>query len=70
MASASGIGLSSGTSRVTSCTFGGDQLEDLYITSAGTGLSNEQLAEQPLSGSLFVIKDCGFKGLLPAEYTG
>ena len=51
------------TSRITSCTFGGEHLNDLYITSASVGLSEEELIEQPLAGSLFIIKNCGFTGL-------
>ncbi|HEY2349170.1 MAG TPA: SMP-30/gluconolactonase/LRE family protein, partial [Puia sp.] len=43
--------------RVTSCCFGGVLFNDLYITSARNGLSQDQLREQPLAGSLFVIKD-------------
>jgi len=39
---------------VTSCAFGGDDLKTLYITTAKEGLSEDQLAEFPLSGSLFV----------------
>jgi sugar lactone lactonase YvrE len=54
--------------RVTSCTFGGDGLQDLYITSARTGLSEDQLEQQPLAGSLFVIKNIGFTGLPAAEF--
>ncbi|WP_295676845.1 SMP-30/gluconolactonase/LRE family protein [uncultured Mucilaginibacter sp.] len=54
--------------RITSCAFGGDDLEDLYITSARTGLTNDQLAEQPLAGSLFVIKNIGYKGLPGFEF--
>lgn len=50
-------------SRITSCTFGGTDLSDLYITSARTGLSDEELEEQPLAGSLFVIRNSGFKGV-------
>lgn len=50
-------------SQVTSCTFGGDKLNDLYITSARTGLSEIELKEQPLAGSLFVVKNCGYHGL-------
>ncbi|NOT76223.1 MAG: SMP-30/gluconolactonase/LRE family protein [Cyclobacteriaceae bacterium] len=49
--------------RVTSCTFGGDNFEDLYITTARKELTEEQLAKQPLAGSLFVIKKSGFKGV-------
>lgn len=49
--------------RITSCTFGGDDLKDLYITSASIGLTEQQRGEQPLAGSLFVVKDCGFQGM-------
>lgn len=49
--------------RITSCTFGGERLEDLYITSARVGLNEAQLAAQPLAGSLFVVKDVGVRGM-------
>ncbi|MEJ7694102.1 SMP-30/gluconolactonase/LRE family protein [Daejeonella sp.] len=49
-------------SRVTSCTFGGDQLQDLYITSARIGLTGIELKKQPFAGALFVIKNAGFQG--------
>ncbi len=55
-------------SRVTCCTFGGEHLQDLFITSARDGLSEAELAKQPLAGSLFVIRHCGFEGLLPFEF--
>lgn len=50
-------------SQVTSCTFGGETMEDLYITSARKGLGKEELEKQPLAGSLFVVRNCGHKGL-------
>jgi sugar lactone lactonase YvrE len=50
-------------SNVTSCTFGGKTMKDIYITSARKGLSNGELAKQPLAGSLFVIRESGFEGL-------
>lgn len=40
-------------SRVSSCVFGGPDLSDLYITTAATGLSEEQLGKQPHAGGLF-----------------
>ncbi|MGS0524302.1 SMP-30/gluconolactonase/LRE family protein [Zobellia nedashkovskayae] len=40
---------------VTSCAFGGADLNKLYITTAREGLTEAQLAEYPLSGSLFTI---------------
>jgi sugar lactone lactonase YvrE len=42
--------------RVTSCTFGGEQLDELYITTARNGLSEDALAETPHAGGLFKIK--------------
>jgi sugar lactone lactonase YvrE len=41
--------------QVTSLTFGGKHLNQLFITSAKTGLSDEQLRQYPLSGHLFSI---------------
>ena len=38
---------------VTSCVFAGEDLSDLIISTARTGLSQEQLKNNPLSGSLF-----------------
>jgi len=49
--------------RITSCTFGGEELQDLFITSASIGLTGKQHEEQPLAGSLFVVRDCGFQGM-------
>jgi sugar lactone lactonase YvrE len=40
-------------SRVTSCAFGGDGLDELYITSASIGLSEADRARQPLAGAIF-----------------
>lgn len=57
-------------SRVTSCTFGGDNLQDLYITSAKTGLSEIELRDQPHAGCLFVIKNLGFTGIVTSEFKG
>lgn len=54
--------------QVTCCTFGGDSLEDLYITTARVQLDEEALRDQPMAGSLFVIRDCGFRGMESAEF--
>jgi sugar lactone lactonase YvrE len=53
-------------SRVTSCTFGGDDFQDLFITTASTGLSQAQKLREPLAGDVFIYKT-GIKGL-PASY--
>jgi sugar lactone lactonase YvrE len=37
----------------TSCTFGGSDLHDLYITSSSFRVAPEQRAEQPLAGGIF-----------------
>ncbi|GEO10258.1 SMP-30/gluconolactonase/LRE family protein [Segetibacter aerophilus] len=55
-------------SQVTSCTFGGENYEDLYITSASIRLTQEQLQKEPLAGSVFVIRDCGFAGMPTFEF--
>ncbi|MDB5279615.1 MAG: SMP-30/gluconolactonase/LRE family protein [Ferruginibacter sp.] len=49
--------------RITSCTFGGEDLQDLYVTSASIGLTEKEHKEQPLAGSLFVIKNSGYQGM-------
>lgn len=57
-------------SRVTSCTFGGESLEDLYMTTAMQGLSPEESVLQPLAGALFVIRKCGHRGIPAVEFAG
>lgn len=42
--------------RPTSCTFGGPDLDQLFITSAWTGLHEIDRREQPLAGDLFHIQ--------------
>lgn len=54
--------------KITSCTFGGPTLNDLYITSASVGLSEQALKEQPLAGALFVLPNCGYTGLPAFEF--
>lgn len=53
---------------VTSCAFGGDALDELYITTARIGLSETALAAEPLAGSLFRIR-VPFRGV-PAPRFG
>lgn len=55
-------------SRVSSCTFGGENLCDLYITTANIGLTPHEIEKQPLSGRLFVIKNSGFQGLPTSKF--
>ncbi len=44
------------TLNVTSCTFGGENMQTLYITTAQEGLTEQQLIESPLSGGVFQFK--------------
>ncbi|MDR6942606.1 SMP-30/gluconolactonase/LRE family protein [Mucilaginibacter pocheonensis] len=41
---------------VTSCAFGGDNMQTLFITTAKQGLSKSQLNQYPLSGALFTVE--------------
>ena len=41
---------------VSACTFGGADLDELYVTTARKGMSADQLARHPLSGGLFRVK--------------
>jgi len=54
---------------VTSCCFGGKNLDELYITTARTGLNQEELSRQPLSGGLFKVRT-GFRGLPTNVFDG
>ncbi|HUL06369.1 MAG TPA: SMP-30/gluconolactonase/LRE family protein [Candidatus Acidoferrum sp.] len=55
--------------RPTAPAFGGEDLATLYITSANGGLSEAQLKEAPLSGSLFAC-DPGVRGLPEPSFAG
>jgi sugar lactone lactonase YvrE/DNA-binding IclR family transcriptional regulator len=55
--------------RPTSCTFGGDNLQTLFVTTARIRLSAAQLADAPLSGSVFAI-DTGIVGLPDTPFAG
>lgn len=54
-------------SQVTSCAFGGEDLGDLYITSARGGLSAADLGDQPNAGDLFRLRP-GVRGLPNAPF--
>lgn len=42
--------------RITSCVFGGENLNELYVTSARDGLDEETIKKYPFSGGLFRVK--------------
>ena len=57
------------TTYPTSCTFGGPDLRDLYITTARIKLSERERAEQPLAGGLFRCRP-GVQGRVANRFKG
>lgn len=55
--------------QITSCAFGGPDLDELYITCARTGLDEDELSKYPLSGGLFSCKP-GARGVAACTYAG
>jgi sugar lactone lactonase YvrE len=55
--------------RPTSCVFGGPNLDELYITTARTRLSEVELAKQPTAGGLFRCRP-GVRGTPTVAYAG
>ncbi|HEY6729191.1 MAG TPA: SMP-30/gluconolactonase/LRE family protein [Polyangiaceae bacterium] len=55
------------TTNVTSCAFGGEDLDELYITTARVGLSDAALAAEPHAGSLFRAK-LPFRGVPSSRF--
>lgn len=55
--------------QVTSCAFGGPNLDDLYITTARVGYSEEKLVQQPFAGRLFHVR-VDAKGVPAFAYAG
>ncbi|WP_183564114.1 SMP-30/gluconolactonase/LRE family protein [Mucilaginibacter sp. SP1R1] len=53
---------------VTNCAFGGDDMSQLFITTAKSGLSDEQLQQYPLSGALFCV-NTGIPGSTLTPFT-
>jgi xylono-1,5-lactonase len=56
-------------SQCTKAAFGGADLRTLYITTASTGLSEQQRARQPLAGALFRVR-VDVPGLPANEFAG
>ncbi len=51
----------------TSCIFGDEKLNILYVTSARKGQTEQQLRQQPHAGALFAL-DVGVKGVTPVAF--
>ncbi|MEY2948959.1 MAG: hypothetical protein RLZZ248_160 [Bacteroidota bacterium] len=54
--------------QITSLTFGGENLETLFVTSAKTGLDHSNLESQPLAGSIFEIIGLEIKGITSTRF--
>jgi sugar lactone lactonase YvrE len=54
---------------VTKCAFGGENLDELYLTTAWTSMSEEDRKQNPLAGDLFRVK-VGIKGLEQPKFAG
>ncbi|XP_064599480.1 regucalcin-like isoform X1 [Liolophura sinensis] len=56
---------------VTSCCFGGKEMNELFVTSRRYGLSDDEFQPvQPLAGSVFKVTGQGIKGLPAYMYEG
>ncbi len=56
-------------SQVTSCAFGGADLDELFVTSAVEGLADEELRRQPHAGGIFRLRP-GCHGRPPQRFGG
>jgi len=58
-----------GSPLVTSCAFGGENLDTLYVTTARYQMPADSLAQNPQSGGLFAIEP-GVHGIADARFAG
>jgi sugar lactone lactonase YvrE len=56
--------------QVTACTFGGPELDRLYVTTSRQGLDADARVTQPLAGALFAVDVPGVRGLPTLEFAG
>jgi L-arabinonolactonase len=54
----------------TMCTFGGPNLDTLYVTSAASMVSEPERGSVPHAGALFAIRDLGVKGIPEPLFAG
>ncbi len=55
------------TRRPTCCTFGGPDLDILYITTTSQQMTPAELAEEPFAGSLLAV-EAGVRGLAEPRF--
>jgi sugar lactone lactonase YvrE len=54
---------------ITSCAFAGEHLDELWVTSAGGGMTPEQRESTPDAGSVFKVTGLGVRGAPPVAYS-
>jgi sugar lactone lactonase YvrE len=54
----------------TMCSFGGDGLDTLFVTSAASMVPEAERKGQPLAGALFAIEGLGVEGLPEPLFEG
>lgn len=59
-----------GARRITSCCFGGQELDELYVTSCAYDFTEDDYKQQPNGGSLFKVTGLGVKGTPSLPYLG
>ncbi|XP_053163218.1 regucalcin-like isoform X2 [Hemicordylus capensis] len=57
-------------SRITSCSFGGKDYSEMYVTSATDGLDAAALAKEPQAGEIFKVTGLGVKGIPQYYFAG
>lgn len=55
---------------ITSCCFGGKNLDELYVTCSAHEFSKEEFEKYPMTGSVFRVKGLGVKGFKAQIYEG
>ncbi|OXG84261.1 hypothetical protein C349_02603 [Cryptococcus neoformans var. grubii Br795] len=55
---------------MTSCIFGGANMDELYVTSASAATSGDSVEKFPDSGHLYVVKGLGFEGRERTRFSG
>ena len=54
---------------ITSCAFAGESYDELWVTSAGGGMTPEQRESTPDAGSVFKVTGLGVRGAPPVAYS-
>jgi len=49
--------------KTTSCCWGGEQMDELFVTTGFGGLTEEERKQQPFAGAVFRVSGLGIKGL-------